>query len=486
MTIQRQYTLPHCNLVLQGLSANDSDPMSPLSVLMNAECHLPGATDASLTGGREFLDSLVAAVNRYGQQLLSGVARPTVVPGAQPPMVDVKPGDGNYHHLVVQQQPLDRPVNDANAQASLDIKLTTVQFYDLMEAVDQLLADTQTLPDLTAQFQAVPRRLVKPAEPMAKRAAPAAIGAAALAATGLMLFFVPPPVVEPTRPEQEASNAGETDAVDPVVNGAAGTLPGDGADPAAAEAAVDQLDTAPAITDPETIALLQQELTSRLQAAWEQDPLPSEDLIYRLVVSEDSDILGYKYQDQAALAAVDTTPLPQLTFLPVAGAEPVREAVAQFMVTFTTAGDVVADSVELPDDEAAGTNGSTNPSETPNSGTRNGTATGSAAGTLPTLDNRISEGDRIRQLNTTLRNRIADNVEELSTGEAMNFRVRLDRNGDVVGYEAANPAARRRVAETPLPDLVSAPNSRLEQADFLVVFTETGVLQVSPWDGWPQ
>lgn len=485
MTIQRQYTLPHCNLVLQGLSANDSDPMSPLSVLMNVECHLPGATDATLTGGREFLDSLVAAVNRYGQQLLSGVVRPAVTPGAQPPMVEVKPGDGNYHHLVVQQQPLNQPVNDTNALAPLDIKLTTVQFYDLMEAVDQLLADTQTLPDLTAQFQAVPRRLVKPAEPMAKRAAPAAIGAAALAATGLMLFFVPPPVVEPTRPEQEASNAGETDAVDPVVNGAAGTLPGDGADPVAAEAAVDQLDTAPAITDSEALTLLQQELTSRLQAAWEQDPLPSEDLTYRLVVSEDSDILGYKYQDEAALAAVDTTPLPQLTFLPVAGAEPVREAVAQFMVTFTAAGDVVADPVEMAGDDATASNGTANPVGTTNAGTPRGTTTG-AAGPLPALDNRISEGDRIRQLNTTLRNRIVDNVEGPSTGESMSFRVRLDRNGDVVGYEATNPAARRRVAETPLPDLVSAPNSRLEQADFLVVFTETGVLQVSPWDGWPQ
>lgn len=54
MTVQRQYTLPHCNLVLEGLSANANDPLSPLSVLMNAECHLPGATEATLTGGREF------------------------------------------------------------------------------------------------------------------------------------------------------------------------------------------------------------------------------------------------------------------------------------------------------------------------------------------------------------------------------------------------------------------------------------------------
>ncbi|HZG40459.1 MAG TPA: DUF4335 domain-containing protein, partial [Nodosilinea sp.] len=180
MSVQRQYTLPHCNLVLEGLSADANDPLSPLAVLMNAECHLPGATDATLTGGREFLDSLVAAVSRYGQQLLSGVAYPTL-PSVVPTPVEVKPGDGPYHHLIVHQQPLGEPLSDSNVQPPLDIKLTTVQFYDLMEAVDQLLADTQTLPDLTARFQAVSRRLVRPTEPVAQRAAPAALGAAALA-----------------------------------------------------------------------------------------------------------------------------------------------------------------------------------------------------------------------------------------------------------------------------------------------------------------
>ncbi|PSR18308.1 hypothetical protein C8255_08155, partial [filamentous cyanobacterium CCP3] len=176
MTVQRQYTLPHCNLVLEGLSADVNDPLSPLAVLMNAECHLPGATDATLAGGREFLDSLVAAVSRYGQQLLSGVPYPDR--GTTPPIVEIKPGESDYHHLLVHQQPLGEPLSDINAQPPLDVKLTTVQFYDLMEAVDQLLADTQTLPDLTAQFQAVSRRLVQPTEPMAQRAAPAALGAA--------------------------------------------------------------------------------------------------------------------------------------------------------------------------------------------------------------------------------------------------------------------------------------------------------------------
>jgi hypothetical protein len=76
MTTQRQYTLPNCNLIVEGMTTDANDPASPLSVVMNVECQLPGATDATLTGGREFLDHLVAAVSLYAQQLLSGVPQP--------------------------------------------------------------------------------------------------------------------------------------------------------------------------------------------------------------------------------------------------------------------------------------------------------------------------------------------------------------------------------------------------------------------------
>jgi hypothetical protein len=224
MTVQRQYTLPNCHLVLEGLTADANDPLSALNVLMDVECRLTGATDVTLTGGREFLDHLVAAVSRYAQQLLSGVMHPPAPPGAAPALVDIKPGQGPYHHLIVRQQGLGERPQDTDAQAPLDVKLSTVQFYDLMEAIDQLLADHQTLPDLQPKFQAISRRLVKPTEPVAKRAAAATIGAAALAAAGVGLFFVPPPVFEPSRPGLEDSAT----PADPADADALGTDPASG------------------------------------------------------------------------------------------------------------------------------------------------------------------------------------------------------------------------------------------------------------------
>lgn len=510
MTVKRQYTLPYCNLMLEGIESVATDPYSPMTVLMNAECQFPGVTDTTLTGGREFLESLVAAVSAYGQQLLSGIPRPTT---ANAPLVDVKPGEGSIHHLIVRQQPGGEPMADADALAPLDIQLTTVQFYDLMEAVDQLLADSQTLPDLKAKFQAVPRRLVKPAEPMAKRSAPAVVGAAALVAAGLALFFVPPPEFEPSRIER----GGETSEV----------LDAETAEPGSADA----WDDAPTITDAVTLTTLRRQLQQRLQEGWPTEDAPSEDLVYRVVVSETGDILGYKYENDAALEAVDSTPLARLA-VPSVDAEAPRQAVAQFLARFTPDGQVEVDpwdstlaTEDAPTDEtsAASTDsdgsdlagedradaeteasdsealGSDDP-EAPANGDEPSTEASDAAASSPDLsesnsasepqpldplDNKITDGDRIRTLNSDLRSRLSDSDLPNPNAELI-YQVRLDADGNVVGYEAINTDALLLAEDTPLPDLVSARSASDDQADFRVVFTADGVIEVSPWDGWPQ
>ncbi|MDA0268561.1 MAG: DUF4335 domain-containing protein, partial [Cyanobacteria bacterium] len=43
MTIKRQYTLPNCNLILEGMSGEDINNLAaPLTILLNAECQFPG------------------------------------------------------------------------------------------------------------------------------------------------------------------------------------------------------------------------------------------------------------------------------------------------------------------------------------------------------------------------------------------------------------------------------------------------------------
>ena len=505
MTVQRQYTLPYCNLILEGIEAVATDPYSPMTVLMNAECQFPGVTDTTLTGGREFLDSLVAAVSGYGQHLLSGIARPA---STTPPLVDIKPGDGDYHHLIVRQQSAGEPSTDAEALAPLDIRLTTVQFYDLMEAVDQLLADSQTLPDLTAQFQAISRRFVKPAEPITQRSIPAVLGAAALATAGLALFFVPPPEIEPSQINRREA----TESVTP--DDTPGDTPGD-SNSADTDGSASWED-APAITDAVVLAQLRRDLRQRLQQGWAADPLPSEAWVYRVAVSETGDILGYKYENDLALESVDRTPLAQVT-IPTLDPDAPRQAVAQFLARFTptgqveveawdmagtTADDATATGVDAPNgDDATATDPEEDDPGEDSSDRPEPTApeTADAADaetadqpsasrdpqTLETLETKITDGERIRTLNRDLRAQLSD-ADAPSPSADLIYQVRLDAKGNVVGYEAINTDALLLAEDTPLPGLVSSRSASEDQADFRVVFTADGVIEVSPWDGWPQ
>jgi hypothetical protein len=73
MTIKRQYTLPNCNLILEGMSGEDINNLAaPMTILLNAECQFPG-NPTPLVGGRDFLEGLIQAVNPYTQSLLSGI-----------------------------------------------------------------------------------------------------------------------------------------------------------------------------------------------------------------------------------------------------------------------------------------------------------------------------------------------------------------------------------------------------------------------------
>jgi hypothetical protein len=474
MTIQRRYTLPNCNLILQGLGAETD---ASLTALMNAECHLPGLA-APLTGGKVFLQNLVAAVSDYTQSILSGLPRPSSSSDRSISLTPV----GDYHCLTVQPE-------EGKAASPIEVKLTTVQLFDLVEVVDQFLADRQTLPDLSLSLTSLSRRQVAPQEPLAQRLVPATLGATALAAAAVGLYLLPEPDWQPPDPDAEpaaqtsdAPAGGEPPDLTAEANGSA--TPVDAA--SAAEALDQQVENAPAITDADTLETLQADLVQRLGADWDGDAAVDQDLVYRVAVAANGDVVGYRYLSDAALAAVDQTPLPRVTFLAVDPDVVAVEPLADFRVTFTPAGAV---DVEPWGGNQAGATESTEQNSPTNTATP--VASSTTANTRPQdlgeIDNEITASSEIESLNTRLGDAIRNQRERASSyDENLEYRVRLNQAGELIGYEATNAVARRQVDDTPLPNLVAVSQSSDDpQADFRVVFRQNGVLEVSPWRGWP-
>ena len=167
MTIQRQYSLPNCTLLLEGLSdtttvSGQLDVRPVMSILVNAECHFAGSS-SPVAGGREFFESLLKAVSDYAQEFLSGIPHSHDIHN-QMPLVQLRRIAQNLHRLIVQRRGDVNAVTNngmtgnTGSTAPIEIDLTTVQLFDLVEAVDQFFADSQTLPSLSLQIKPVERR----------------------------------------------------------------------------------------------------------------------------------------------------------------------------------------------------------------------------------------------------------------------------------------------------------------------------------------
>jgi hypothetical protein len=202
MTIQRQYSSPNCSLILEGLSdeiapSDTTDARPLLSILVNAECQFVGI-DRKLHGGRVFLENLIKAVSAYAQECLSGVRHPQEREENSDRVCLEKIQGTNLHSLTWQ------PSAETNEQP-VELELTTVQVFDLVEAVDRLVADSRTLPDLSLKLQPVSRRYRQSEEPLSQRAVPATMGAIGLALTGFIFFFLPIPEVRKPEPKPQTS-----------------------------------------------------------------------------------------------------------------------------------------------------------------------------------------------------------------------------------------------------------------------------------------
>lgn len=196
MNIQRQYNLPNCTLVLEGLTNNtptdNSESRAVLSILVNTECRFLGISQ-KLQGGSSLLKNLVKTVSEYAQGYLSGIPHPAQSL-AEGDKINLESVPGQHLHRLTwyPSSQTDNPV---------EITLTTVQLFDLVEAIDQFVADGVTLPNLTLQLKPLSRRYRPPDEPLAQRAVPATLGIASLVVAAFALFFIPSPEVKEPEPD---------------------------------------------------------------------------------------------------------------------------------------------------------------------------------------------------------------------------------------------------------------------------------------------
>ena len=372
MTIQRKYSLPNCTLILEGLSdattGTQSTEVRPLlSMLVNAECYL-AASKQPLSGGRDFFESLVTAVSGYAQEFLSKVHHPEAHKN-EPGLVQLQKIDLNRHRLIVHSETRNQGLDvDSTSPQSLQsgngtlratssssqspragelphlgsgspiqIDLTTVQLFDLVEAVDQFFADSQTLPDLSLELTPSAKHTGS-TQPLVKQAVPATVGVSSLALAAIAFFFVPIPEVQrPTDPKPQSNSSQSNNSLtnnsgfDP--NNASSTPP--------AQTSSDLEKTvaaAPEITDSSQINALNQKLYKQVNQAWKTRSTVEQDLIYRVGVTADGSIVGYKSVNAAASDAIEQTPLPNLLENPAASPATTQQALAQFRVVFTDNG----------------------------------------------------------------------------------------------------------------------------------------------------
>lgn len=469
MTIQRQYSLPNCTLFLEGLSdtavTNPSDFRPLMSMLINAECRFAGVSQ-NLSGGREFFEGLVKAVSAYAQQFLSGVPHLDKSNNSPAP-VELRPSSGNLHRLIV------RPTDKIGAGSPIELDLTTVQLFDLVEAIDQFLADTRTLPELSVPLVPVSKRDIQTSEPLAKRAIPAAVGVSSLAAAAIAFSFLPIPEVR--RPEEPQPQTSSQTQNTPTPT-AAGTPDPTSSTPPASDIQ-NTLATVPEITETAKLEELNSKLFDQIDNEWKQRNL-SEELSYRVTVGGDGAIIGYKPVNDAATNAKET-PLLNLLYLPPGGGQATPESYADFKVVFTPRGALQVSPWKgfnpppAPTPTASPTASlslSPSPSPTP---------------TTSSSSSEITDPNQLETLQQQLYGQIHENWKTKPTFEReLTFKVGISSDGKIVEYEPLNQPASDYLNETPLSTLKQTTPADSQMAHYRVVFTPQGVLQVSPWKGF--
>ncbi|AVH74123.1 DUF4335 domain-containing protein [Nostoc sp. 'Lobaria pulmonaria (5183) cyanobiont'] len=475
MNIQRKYSLPNCTLLLEGLSdvtrAAQFQEMRPeLSILVNAECYLSGYNQP-LTGGREFFESLVRAVSGYAQEFLSSVSNPQAH-NQESELVEFQKIDGNLHRLIIHSESAPEGFDHSNnsKRPPIEIDLNTVQLFDLVEAVDQFFADTQTLPELSLELQPVTRRYGGANQAVIRQAVPAAVGVSSLAVAAIAFNLIPPPQMRIPQPKPDEQTSSTTKSLNPPASAAATpivattpTPPPTANEKPAVKDLEALLNTVPEITDPSQLRALNRQVYNQIHPAWTKRSGLQQDLIYRLGVAADGAIVGYKAVNKEANQGVGQTPLPNLLYNPANRAPISNEPIAQFRIVFTTNGVLQVSPWR------------------------------GYAKTPEVLGAKITDSNITKGLNQKLYNTVRQTWSGTPTfTRDLKYRVAVNKDGVIADYEPLNQVAFDYFRETPLPKMFNAvygsnvapPNDREPLAHFQVIFKPNGKLEVTPWKGY--
>ncbi|AVH67790.1 hypothetical protein CDG77_04515 [Nostoc sp. 'Peltigera membranacea cyanobiont' 213] len=476
MNIQRKYSLPNCTLLLEGLSdvtraAHFQEMRPELSILVNAECYLSGYNQP-LTGGREFFESLVRAVSGYAQEFLSSVPNPQAH-NQESELVEFRKVDGNRHRLIIHSEGAPEGFeshSNNSKRPPIEIDLNTVQLFDLVEAVDQFFADSQTLPELSLELQPVTRRYGGASQALIRQAVPAAVGVSSLAVAAIAFNLIPPPQIRPPQPQPEKQSSPTTNNITPPASEAATPIAVATPTPtstANTKPAVQDLEallnTVPEITDPSQLRALNRQVYNQIHPAWTNRSGLKEELIYRLGVAADGAIVGYKAVNKEANLGVSQTPLPNVLYNPASRPPISKEPIAQFRVVFTTRGVL----------EVSPWRG--------------------YARTPEVVGAKITDSNIVKSLNQKLYNTVRQTWSGTHTfTRDLKYRVAVNKDGVIADYEPLNQVAFDYFRETPLPKMfndvygsnVAPPNDKEPLAHFQVIFKPNSTLEVTPWKGY--
>jgi hypothetical protein len=496
MNIQRKYSLPNCTLLLEGLSdatkAIHFQELRPeLSILVNAECYVSGYGHP-LMGGRDFFESLVRAVSAYAQEFLSNVPNPQAH-NQESELVQMQKIGSNRHRLLVNSESAPQALEfsrNSTKSSSIHVDLNTVQLFDLVEAIDQFFADTQTLPELSLQLQPVGRRYGAPSQAIVKQALPATVGVSSLAAAAIAFSLVPIPHTRPPQPKTQEQGQGQGQTNNVATSSINNSTP---AAPVPTPSPNEQIAPTPAfsptstpvnasvaasnstdleallhntvseITDASQLRALNRQVYNKINSTWSNRSGFKEDLVYRLGVAADGAVIGYKAVNSQANQVVSNTPLPNLLYNPASRSSAPNEPIAQFRVVFTRKGIL----------EVSPWRG--------------------YARTPDVIGTKITDPTTIKNLNQQLFGVLRQNwTSAHSFSRDLKYRVAVNKEGIIADYEPLNQVAFDYFRETPLPNMfqsvygsnVAAPNNREALAHFQVVFKPNGALEVNPWQGY--